>query len=293
MDHLSDMALFVEVMKMRNFRRAAEALGMPASTLSRRIAMLEQSIGVRLLNRTTRRVEPTDAGEIYHARCRRIVEEAKLAHEELGDLVTRPRGTLRASLPVDFATMYLAPILPEFATLYPDITFDFDLTPRNVDLVAEPFDLAVRMAAPEVGSLVSRVIGRIAARLFAAPGYLETHGAPLHPADLERHDCLTMQSRRSWTLYRDAMTFEANVSGWFVANSVSLLRQLAVEAQGVVFLPRRAVEDELKSNRLVEVLPDWRGAPQTIHAVTATRLLPARTQRFIEFLRTKLMSEAT
>lgn len=184
--------------------------------------------------------------------------------------------------------MYLAPILPDFAALYPDIGFDLDLTPRNVDLVAEPFDLAVRMAAPEAGSLVSRVIGRISAQLFASPGYLGIHGELGHPADLERHVCLTMQNRPSWTLHRETETFEANVAGRFVANGVSLLRRLAVEDQGIVFMPRRAVEDELASGRLVEVLPDWRGAVQPIHAVTATRLLPARTQRFIEFLRDSL-----
>lgn len=290
-DYLSDMALFVEVMKARSFRRAAEALAMPGSTLSRRIARLEAAVGLRLLNRTTRRVEPTEAGQVYFERCRRIIDEARLAHEELGDLVARPSGTLRVSLPVDFAVMYLAPILPEFARTYPDIRFDLDLTPRNVDLVAEPFDLAIRMAEPESGGLVSRVIGRISAGLFASPGYLKARGEPAHPAELERHDCLTMPTRARWLLHSGVATYEAGVAGRFVANSVALLRRLAVQDLGIVFLPERAVADEVARRALDRILPAWEGLPQSIHAVTETRLLPARTQRFIEFLKLKLGSE--
>ena len=206
--------------------------------------------------------------------------------------MVQPRGTLKVSLPVDFATTYLAPLLPEFAALYPDISFDLDLTPRNVDLIAEPFDLAIRMAAPEAGSLVSRVVGRLTAQLFASPGYLATRGEPRHPAELERHDCLTMQNRRTWTLHRGAEASEVGASSRFMANSVALLRRLAVQDLGIVFMPARAIEDELASGRLRKILPDWRGAPQAIHAVTTTRLLPARTQRFIEFLRGKLTADA-
>jgi len=145
LDYLNDMALFVEVVKTRSLRRAADALEMPNSALSRRISLLEEGIGLRLLHRTTRKIELTEAGQLYYERCKRIVEEARLAHEELGDMVAQPSGVLRVSLPVDFATTYLAPLLPEFAELYPGISFEFDLTPRNVDLVAEPFDLAIRM----------------------------------------------------------------------------------------------------------------------------------------------------
>lgn len=291
MDYLSDMALFVEVMQKRSFRRAAEALNMPSSTLSRRIAQLETDIGIRLLNRTTRRVEPTDAGQLYFERCKRIVEEARLAHEELGDLVATPRGTLRMSLPVDFAAIYIAPLLPEFAALYPAIDFDLDLTPRNVDLVAEPYDLAIRMAKPESPSLVSRVIGRLSAQLYASPNYLKAGGPLAHPADLERHDCLTMAHRKTWTIHSGTDTFEASVRGRFTANSVSLLKRLGVEGVGILLLPQRAVAEELAAGTLVNILPEWQGAPQSIHAVTATRLVPARTQRFIEFLKAKLRDD--
>lgn len=131
---LNDMALFIEVVKAKGFRGAADATGVPNSTLSRRIGLLEKAIGLRLLHRTTRKVELTEAGQIYYERCRRIVDEARIAHEQLGEMLAQPSGVLRASLPVDFATIYLAPIITDFAARHPGITFDFDLTPRRVDL---------------------------------------------------------------------------------------------------------------------------------------------------------------
>ncbi len=292
MSRLGDMALFVEVMKARSFRGAAQSLGMPNSTLSRRISALETSIGLRLLNRTTRSIEPTEAGQIYFERASRIVDEARIAHEELGEMVARPIGTLRVSLPVDFATTWLAPLLPEFAGLYPGLDFELDLTPRNVDLVAEPFDLAVRMAQPEGGGLISRVIGRLTPFLYASPRYLADHGEPAHPAELEDHACLTMPGRGAWRLQAGAEAVEVTASSRFRANSVGLLRRLAVQGMGVLLAPERVVADEVANGRLVRILPDWQGPVASIYAITATRLLPAKTQRFIDFLRQNLRDGA-
>lgn len=288
LDYLNDMALFVEVVKTRSFRRAADTLGMPNSTLSRRISLLEQGIGLRLLNRTTRKIELTEAGQLYYERCSRIVEEARVAYEELGDMVAQPTGVLRVSLPVDFATMYLAPLLPEFAALYPGISFDFDLTPRNVDLVGEPFDLAIRMRTPENPSLISRVVTRICAQFYAAPEYLEAYGLPSHPTELERHQCLTMPIMPTWTAHSGTDTASPKVGSRFRMNSVSMIRQLSVLGQGIAFLPERIVAEDLRAGRLQRVLTEWQGTAQPIYAVTETRLLPAKTQRFIEFIKERL-----
>ena len=288
MEYLNDMALFVEVVKARSFRRAAETLGMPNSTLSRRIGLLEKSIGLRLLHRTTRRIELTEAGQLYYERSKRIVEEARIAHEQLGEMVARPSGVLRVSLPVDFATTYLAPLLPEFAALYPGIDFDFDLTSRNVDLVAEPFDLAIRMAAPQTPNLIARVIARFTPRLYAAPGYLERNGEPSHPSELEQHECLAMQNIGSWVLHREMETVEAKVRSRFCGNSVAMIRRLATLDMGIAALPERVMMEELASGQLLRILPEWTLAPISAYAVTETRLLPAKTQRFIEFLRERL-----
>lgn len=167
-NYLKDMALFVEVVKAKGFRGAAEAVGIPNSTLSRRISSLEKTIGLRLLHRTTRKIELTEAGQIYFERCKRIVDEARLAHEQLGEMLEQPSGVLRVSLPVDFAVTYLAPLIAEFAGLYPGISFDFDLTPRRVDLVSEPFDVAIRMGESENSQLIARPLASLTPYLIIA-----------------------------------------------------------------------------------------------------------------------------
>src|SRR5690349_7158400 len=181
-DYLNDMALFVEVVKANGFRHAAEAVGIPNSTLSRRISALEKSIGLRLLHRTTRKIELTEAGQLYFERCKRIVDEARLAHEQLGDMLAQPSGTLRVSLPVDFAVTYLAPLIVEFADMYPGISFDFDLTPRRVDLVSEPYDVAIRIGESGSSQLIARTLASLTPYLYASPRYLERAGEPGKPA---------------------------------------------------------------------------------------------------------------
>ncbi|TJW88457.1 MAG: LysR family transcriptional regulator, partial [Mesorhizobium sp.] len=224
MNHLNDMALFVEVARVRSFRKAAEALGMPNSTLSRRISELEKAIGLRLLHRTTRKIEFTEAGQLYYERSKRIVDEARLAHEQLGAMVERPSGVLRVSLPVDFATLYLTPIIGDFARHYPGITFEFDLTPRRVDLVAEPFDVAIRIGKLEDSSLIARLIGRHSRHLYASPGYLEASGEPATPAELAEHECICMPRGPTWTLHQGMNKVEVGVRGRFTLNSVGMIR---------------------------------------------------------------------
>lgn len=194
MDLLNDMALFVEVARAMSFRRAAEALGMPNSTLSRRVSALEKAIGLRLMHRTTRRLELTEAGQLYYERCKRIVEEARLAHEQLGELLAQPSGVLRASLPVDFANSTLAPLIAEFARRHPGIRFEFDLTPRRVDLVSEPFDVAIRMGASQDSTLVARLLATLDTHLYASPAYVSRVGPPRQPADLARHEGLLFKA---------------------------------------------------------------------------------------------------
>ncbi|UXU85914.1 LysR family transcriptional regulator [Burkholderia sp. S-53] len=289
-DYLKDMALFVEVVKAKGFRSAADAMGMPHSTLSRRIGELEKSIGLRLLHRTTRRIEPTEAGQIYFERCKRIVDEARLAHEQLGEMLAQPSGVLRVSLPVDFAVTYLAPIIAEFANLYPGITFDFDLAPRRVDLVSEPFDVAIRMGESGDSQLIARPLAALTPRIYASPGYLARSGEPSRPADLAQHECLSLLrgGTGTWTLSDGQQTATVEVSGRFTLNSVNMMRRMATLDMGIILTPAEIVADELASGTLRRILPEWQGTPKSVYAITETRLLPAKTQRFIEFLRERL-----
>ncbi|MEZ2224467.1 LysR substrate-binding domain-containing protein [Rhizobium sp. RCC_161_2] len=289
MNHLNDMALFVEVAKAKSFRRAAVAAGVPNSTLSRRISELEKAIGLRLLHRTTRKLELTEAGQLYYARSKRIVDEARLVHEQLGEMLEHPGGLLRVSLPVDFATLYLAPIIVDFARHYPGITFEFDLTPRRVDLVTEPFDVAIRMGALEDSGLIARLIGKHSRYLYASPAYVETSGEPMTPGELAKHACICVPRSLTWTLQRGTETVEVDVNGRFTLNSVGMMSALAVNHQGIALVPEKIVATDLAAGRLQRVLPDWQGSSVSIYAVTETRLIPAKTQRFIEFLSAKLM----
>lgn len=289
---LHDMALFVEVVKAKGFARAAAAIGMPGSTLSRRIGQLEKAIGLRLFNRTTRRVELTEAGRAYFEQCERIVEDARRAHEKLETLQASPTGIIRVSLPVDFANVYLTPLIADFAEEFPGIEFDLDLTPRRVDLIAEPFDVAIRVGEPEDSRLIARLLTRLEPLVVAAPSYLGLRGTPTHPRDLAAHDCIVMPRGNRWRLSTGVDNADVQVSGRFMLNSNSMIRGLAALGQGIALIPRQIVIEQLADGSLVRLLPEWQGAPIPVYAITETRLLPAKVQRFIEFLQRRLKQQA-
>lgn len=291
MEYLNDMSLFVEVVKARSFRGAAEVTGVPNSTLSRRVGALEKSIGLRLLHRTTRRIELTEAGQIYYERCRRIVDEARIAHEQLGQMLAQPTGVLRASLPVDFATIYMAPLIAEFARRYPGIAFDLDLTPRRVDLVAEPFDVAIRMGEQPSSTLIARQLARLTTYLYASPRYLENSGEPADPAELLQHECIGYPKFGPWVLHKGDASCEVAIGRRFTVNSVGMYRSLAVLDQGIALLAEGVAADDVAEGRLCRILPDWHGKPVPVYALTETRLLPAKTSRFIEFLQERLVNQ--
>lgn len=287
-DYLHDMALFVEVVKARGFRKASEAIGIPNSTLSRRITELEKAIGLRLLRRTTRKIELTEAGQLYYERCKRIVDEARLAHEQLDDMVAKPSGVLRVSLSVDFAVTYLAPLIVEFADEFPGLTFDFDLTPRRVDLVTEPYDIAIRMGESGDSGLVARKLTTLVPYTYASPAYLARAGTPREPGDLLEHQCFDVMRNVGWKLRKGPKTVDLPVSGRFNVNSMGMIRRLATLGTGIVLMPEEFVADEVGRGLLERVLPEWSGMPVPVYAMTETRLIPARAQRFIDFMKARL-----
>ena len=287
---LNDMALFVEVAKAMSFRGAADAIGVPNSTLSRRVSALEKAIGLRLLHRTTRKIELTEAGQLYFERCKRIVDEASLAHEQLGEMLAQPSGVLRVSMPEGFANIFLAPLIADFARSYPGIRFEFDLSPRSVDLVSEPVDVAIRMGEPPSSNLIARQLARLPRYLYASPDYLAVAGEPTQLADLVRHECLKLRTAHpdQWTLLQGSEKEEVAVGGRFLLNSVGMIQRLTTLHMGIAVLARDIVTDDMASGRLQRVLPDWQATSIPVYAITETRLLPAKTQRFIDFLREHL-----
>lgn len=291
---LASMELFVAVANAKGFRRAAEMLDMPNSTLSRRISDLEKEIGVRLFHRSTRKVELTEAGQAYFRRCQGIVAEARIAHESLMELAERPSGLLRVSMPVDLAVTYLAPSIKRFGDLYPQIDFEMDLTPRRIDLVTDGFDCAIRMGAPPPtpSTLISRQIGLLPRYLFAAPEYLRDAPALKHPDDLAHHECVIQaasgrQSR--WSLTSGKQTATVDVSGRYCANNVSMCRTLATLGVGIAISAGPEMRDDALRGTLQRVLPEWDVSPAPVHAIIESRLIPSRVRLFIDYMQAALM----
>ncbi|MFZ6655622.1 LysR family transcriptional regulator [Undibacterium sp. TJN19] len=295
MDVLGYMRLFVEVGKRKSFRQAAEALGIANSTLSRNIADLESSIGVRLLNRSTRRVELTETGEEYFKLCQSIVEDAQNAHETLLNVTLRPMGTLKISMTHEFAVGYLAPILSEFANTYPLIKFEFDVNIHPVDFIADRFDLAIRMGKPPVipGTLVVRKLRQIRRYLYASPEYLKLAPPLEHPTDLANHVlCIgrnVSKPTEIWrTLHKGSEKVDLMGGSRFVMNTTGIAQALAVNGLGIAALDPEMARCDVSNGRLQSILADWKLEPVNIYIVTETRHLPAKTKIFIAFLQERL-----
>ncbi len=281
---LNNMTLFVEVVKSGGFRKASDVTGVPNSTISRRISNLEKSIGLRLLYRTTRRIELTEAGRAYFERCKQIVEEARLAHEQLGDMLKMPSGVLRVSLPTDFAIAYMAPLIAKFSDTYPKIRFDIDLNSRYVDLVSERFDVAIHIGEPYDSRIIARKITTISPHLYASPEYLKLAGTPHKPSDLEKHSCITMLKDTHWHLKNARAMVSVPISSKYSVNNIGMIVRLGSLGQGIVLISEGVIKREIRDNNLVRVMPQWSGQPISVYALTENRLLPAKTQYFIDFL---------
>ena len=282
---LDTLALFVEVARAGSFSAAARRLGLPQSTISRRIGALEAALGLQLLARTTRRVELTEAGQTYFQRAQGIADEAARLHAEMGGLRQRPSGVLRVSMPAEFARAWLAPRLPEFVRRYPDITLHLDASPRRVDLIGEPFDVAIRAGALPDSGLFARVLMRVPRCLYAAPAWLQAHGAPRTPADVPPETCLHLGGETHWLLESDAgQRVRVPLAGRITATDPGLLQALTAQGMGIALLPAMFAASGATAH-LRPVLPGWHAAPVPICALTATRLLPARVRCFLDFLR--------
>ena len=284
MEMFKNMPLFVEVAKANSFRRASEVLEMPPSTVSRRIAELERDVGLRLFNRSTRRVELTEGGRLYFDNCKRIMEEASLAHQALAEWHTQPSGVLRISMPVDFSVLYLSPVLASFARRYPGIRCDLDLSPAHADLMGEGVDMAIRMGLPQDAQLIARPIATLATVLVAAPSYLQARSTPQHPQDLLAHECLRMKDAPWVMTHPDGRSLVLPVQGSFIANSQGLLMQLALQGHGLALTALDWVKADLAAQRLVQLLPDWSPPSAQAYALTTTRLLPAKVRVFLDHL---------
>ncbi len=288
MDKFQGMQLFTRVVDAGSFTAAAEGLGISRALASKLIQTLEDSLGVRLLNRTTRRVSLTDAGRNYYQRVSEILAQLAEAEAEAAELQLEPRGRMRVSAPISFSVLHLAPAFSEFQRRYPRVELELELSDRLVDLVEEGFDLAIRIGKLADSTLVARRIAPACLVMVASPDYLKRAGTPNEPTDLSMHNFMiyTLATRRDEiALERNGETTTTRIRGNLLVNNGDFIAAAAVEGHGISVLPTFIVADLLKRGELVRVLDSWIVPPIAIHAVYAqTRSLPAKTRALIDFL---------
>lgn len=280
---------FLAAVEHGGFTAAGQMLGRDGSILSRRVTALEKRLGVRLMERTTRRLALTEAGEAFHQRMRVALEALQEVEQDTAAAATGVRGTLRIALPATFGRMWVAPILPAFLATYPDLAVETAFGDRFVDLVAESFDVAVRIGTLTDSRLVARRLAPSRRLLCASPAYLQAHGTPVRPADLAQHACLgfsRLASHPLWLLRDGDKATAIRITGPLVTDDAQSLVQAAASGTGIAMVSDWLVGPELCSGRLVPVLPDHPvESNEAIYLVhPSARLVPAKTRAFADWI---------
>lgn len=289
MDRWQAMQAFVRVVEAGSFVAAAARLQMSTSSLSRLVAELEQHLGARLLNRTTRRLSLTDAGQSYFERCVALLAELGEAEAQVGQSAAQPRGTIRLTCSVSMAEQRVAPAIARFAERYPDVHFELVVSDRVVDIVEEGFDLAVRVGAVRAESLVARRLAPMRLVLAAAPSYVARRGAPVVPQDLAQHNALTYAYTATPRLWRftgpDGVVHDVRVNGSLHANSGDALLAAALAGLGVISEPDFMLGGAIAAGRLQRLLPGYEGQEGDIWAVYPSRRhLSLKVRLFVDHI---------
>ena len=291
MEDLNDMLYFAEVAERGGFAAAGRALGLPKSRLSRRVAELEARLGVRLLQRTTRKLSLTEVGEIYLRHCSAMRDEALAAADAVAHMQVEPRGMLRITCPVTLAQSTLGYLIPRYMALYPQVKIDLRVTNRAVDLVEEGIDIALRVrpTLDDSGSLVIKQLGATCGHLLASPEQLRRQGIPSSTEDLARLDTVAMSSadgRSAWVLVGpEGREFVFQHQPRYMADDLQTLKLAVLAGTGISFLPENLSKAELQAQLLVPVLPGWAPKPGMVHAVFPSRRgqVPA-VRGFLDFM---------
>lgn len=294
MNELASLRLFVRIVEEGSFSAAARSLGVTPSSVSRQVSQLEKELGARLFHRTTRKQSLTESGEIYFRHARRIAADLDEAQLAVNRLTETPSGSLHVTVEADFASVFVAPILPEFLDRYPAVQVRLSMTSKLVDLIDGGIDLAIRMGHLEDSSLIARNIATSRSLLSASPDYLRLHGTPEHPGDLTAHSCLSFHvkpGRHHWSFQLSDGILDVPIAGRLKADSLTFLRSLAVASRGIIMIPEWMVRDELSSGQLVPVLEGFALEPPStpIHVVFAhNRHLAPKVRAFVDFLVEKM-----
>lgn len=289
MDALSDLAFFSLVVKHGNLSATARELGLTPPAISARLARLEQRLGVRLLNRTTRRVSVTQEGELYLAEGGRILADLEALERSVSSARAQPQGLLRLNATFGFGRAHIVPAVSDFARQYPDVEVQMRLTDRPLNLIEEGFDVAVRFGDLPDARLTARKIASNRRRLCASPRYLATYGEPRTPGELQRHRCIVVRENEvaygTWRLESGQRAETVKVRGPVSSNDGQSALEWALDGHGIVMRSEWETAAYLRDGRLREVLTDWRTPAADIHALYPERLnLPAKTVAFVDFL---------
>lgn len=293
---LNEIAVFTRVVQAGSFTRAARELGMPKSTVSRKVSELEARLGAQLLRRTTRKLSLTDVGAVYYERCARVVAELDDADRTVTQMQEGPRGLLRITAPLHFG--WIGAVVAEYLRAHPEVRVEVVCTDRVIDLVAEGFDAALRFGVPSDTSLVARRLGAMPRYLVAAPAYLARRGAPRAPAGLEGHDVVVSAGARAgeapgarWVLHRGARRAEVRVTPRATANNLEVLHRIVLEGVGIGMLPAMRCEQDVREGRLARVLDGWSPVEVPLHIVyPGTRHLSPKVKAFLDMVRERLGS---
>ena len=288
MDHLGAIRAFVSVVQRGGFSAAAKAENTSQATVSKRLAALEEHLGVQLLRRTSRDQSLTQAGADYYENCLAILSELEEAEANARSQVAVPRGLLRVTAAFPLARLLLAPILPKFLATYPEIRVDLVLTDKHVDLIGEGMDLAIRAQQLPDSNLVARKLFDNPMYLVASPDYLDRAGTPREPAALAEHNCLIysrLESVNVWHFNRRGRNYTVTVTGNLQCDNGDTLLSAALSGLGMLVLPHWMIHDHLDAGRLAVVMPEFEPAPLPIHVVyPQRRYLPLKVRAFVEFL---------
>lgn len=289
MQDLNDMLLFARVVEARGFSEAARRMRSSKSRVSKAVARLEQSLGARLLNRSTRGLSTTEIGAAFYEHCARIADEAVQAAELASRLQSEPRGTLRISAPVAFGRLHVAPALAEYLTRHAGLSVDLTVTDRLVDLVEEGHDVAIRIAREPSLHLVARELAPVRRVICATPAYFRHHGVPATPHELQAHNCLhrtPFGAQAEWRLHGPQGEAAVRIKGSLRIDDDDTLAQAALSGLGIALLPTFIIGGDLQAGRLQAVLSDYVPLERRVYAVhLPNRHLPAKVRAFVELLR--------
>lgn len=288
MDKLSAMRLFSKVVSEGSFSAAGRQIGLTRSAVSKSVSELEQQLGVRLLDRTTRRVNATEAGRAYYERCLEILAQIDDTERQVASLHDQPKGILKVNAPLSFGTLYLGDAIADFMELYSDLKVELDLTDRFIDPIEEGVDVAIRIARLQDSSLIARKLGETSNLLVASPNYLDEFGRPERLSDLQTHKCLHYGHSthlQKWHFMKDGKETSTRINAIMCSNNGDILRSATLKGRGISQIPTFIIGEDVRQGQLSELLPDHKPTPMGIYAIYApNRYLATKTRIFIDFL---------